>query len=679
MGHDGPRGFRCYRPPVLRGFLLLPVLLAGLLQAQPALRLTREELSAPLSGHLSLLRDPGGALGIEGARRSMDWTPLAKDFSLGYTADVAWIRFEVERAPTAPAEWLLEFGGTILDDVTLWSPDGAGNLVAQRSGADVPRGVRPIENPYPLFPLHLRPGGQELFARIQTRSSLTARLRLVQPVSYWAGSRTSTLAWGLFYGAIALIVLFQLLVWASTREPVAAWYAAYVVLYAGSSLITIGYPQLYLGVGGRAAQLLCGVMICGSVGAGSVFISLALDLARVLPRFNRGFLAVALSSSAVGSALVLSGRYGAGVSVAQVATLLLLPVVLAASVVLAFRGHGPARILLVAFGLFFAGVSLRFLRNMGVIPPGPLADNGIHAGALANILTLSIGLSARFARLKRKAARAQAEALEATRRLAESLEAEVAAQTVELRQEVRRRSVLEEELRRSLDVERSAREVQHDFVAMVSHEFRAPLTNIDMAAQRLRSNPDDLREKVVRRYEEIGSAVERMTSLVNDYLSADRLAGDEGAFQPQPSILGLVLARVVAELPDGRITVEADGLPETFPCDPDLLHVALRNLLANADRHTPRGVPIRLVAGPTPDGGVELAVVDAGDGIPADELPHLFRKYFRGRDAKGAPGAGLGLYLVEKIARQHGGSVTVASPPGAGATFRIRLPGALPA
>ena len=85
---------------------------------------------------------------------------------------------------------------------------------------------------------------------------------------------------------------------------------------------------------------------------------------------------------------------------------------------------------------------------------------------------------------------AQAEALAATRRLAESLESEVAARTVELTKEVRPRSELEEKLQRALEVERAAREVQRDFVGMVSHEFRTPLSIIDAAAPQLRSRPD---------------------------------------------------------------------------------------------------------------------------------------------------------------------------------------------
>jgi signal transduction histidine kinase len=138
-----------------------------------------------------------------------------------------------------------------------------------------------------------------------------------------------------------------------------------------------------------------------------------------------------------------------------------------------------------------------------------------------------------------------------------------------------------------------------------------------------------------------------------------------------------VIARAVAELPEGRVAVAVGDLPERFRCDPELLQVALRNLLANAERHSPADRPVSLSARSIADCGVEFVVTDLGAGISPDELPHVFRKYFRGRAAKGSPGAGLGLYLVDRIARRHGGSVSVESSPGSGATFRVRIPATL--
>jgi signal transduction histidine kinase len=76
----------------------------------------------------------------------------------------------------------------------------------------------------------------------------------------------------------------------------------------------------------------------------------------------------------------------------------------------------------------------------------------------------------------------------------------------------------------------------------------------------------------------------------------------------------------------------------------------------------------------TPDGGLAISVQDEGAGIPADEIPKLFQKYFRGRGAQGQPGAGLGLYLVESIAVLHGGAVHVESALTKGTTLILTLP-----
>jgi two-component system sensor histidine kinase BaeS len=111
--------------------------------------------------------------------------------------------------------------------------------------------------------------------------------------------------------------------------------------------------------------------------------------------------------------------------------------------------------------------------------------------------------------------------------------------------------------------------------------------------------------------------------------------------------------------------------------DADRVHQAVTNLLANAARHCRPGD--RLTIRAHADGGVAvLDVADTGPGIPADELPHIFQRLWRGQHAKAVTGSGIGLAVVRELITAHAGTVTANSPVGAGTTITIRLPLAAP-
>lgn len=134
-----------------------------------------------------------------------------------------------------------------------------------------------------------------------------------------------------------------------------------------------------------------------------------------------------------------------------------------------------------------------------------------------------------------------------------------------------------------------------------------------------------------------------------------------------------------SDWPVERIRISLDRLPKRSVCDPDLMRIVLRNLLANAVRHSPDDSVIELAVQGQDNGELHIRVQDRGEGIPADELPRLFQRYFRGRASQGKPGAGLGLNLVQRIVELHGGTIEVQSTEGQGTTFQIRLPqGQLP-
>ncbi len=233
-------------------------------------------------------------------------------------------------------------------------------------------------------------------------------------------------------------------------------------------------------------------------------------------------------------------------------------------------------------------------------------------------------------------------------------------------------------LEAALDHERRVTVEQRNFVSMTSHEFRTPLTIIDGHAQRLlktreRASADEIEQRATR----IRGAVARMTSIMDGLLGASRLLDGTGAYHPQPFALGPVVHDVCQMhreiAPHVTIRESLDLLPETIDGDAVLVFHAINNLVANAVKYSRSGSTI-VVGVRADDVDAVVEVRDQGIGIPRDEHSRIFERYFRGKNATAISGTGVGLHLVALVARLHGGSVTVRSTEGQGATFTLTLP-----
>jgi signal transduction histidine kinase len=125
-------------------------------------------------------------------------------------------------------------------------------------------------------------------------------------------------------------------------------------------------------------------------------------------------------------------------------------------------------------------------------------------------------------------------------------------------------------------------------------------------------------------------------------------------------------------LEGAEVHLETQLEPATAWVDRDRIGQVVANLLSNALKFTPQGglVSVKLQHD---DDWVLLRVADSGPGIPAEELPHVFDRFWRGRTAQ-APGTGIGLTVVRELIQAHGGSVHAASQPGRGTTITVRLP-----
>lgn len=224
-------------------------------------------------------------------------------------------------------------------------------------------------------------------------------------------------------------------------------------------------------------------------------------------------------------------------------------------------------------------------------------------------------------------------------------------------------------------------EEQRQFLAMVSHEFRSPLGSIAAAAQVIEDRCGACAQSPQAVIARIRRSTERLALLLDNCLADNRFETYGWPLRREAVDLA-ALARNVIEymqpLAAGHaIELNVDAALPALQGDAELLRILLRNLVENAVKYSPAGGPVTVSIGRAADGaGVRLAVADRGIGLLPDERDKIFGRYFRGRQAGGAPGAGLGLALVRRIAELHGGDIDVASEPGRGSTFAVSLPAA---
>ena len=215
-----------------------------------------------------------------------------------------------------------------------------------------------------------------------------------------------------------------------------------------------------------------------------------------------------------------------------------------------------------------------------------------------------------------------------------------------------------------------------EIVSTVSHELRSPLTSVKGYTSLLLNRWDRLKDEQKKMMlEQVNHDADRVTRLITELLDISRLETGRLVLRRQlvklGELVGMVIEKVRLEYPDLEAEV---SLPADFPrvyADPDKLEQVVTNLIENACKYaSPTGL---LVVGEAGADEVAVAVTDRGEGIPEDDLPKVFTKFFR--RAEGKPtGSGLGLWISRGLVEAHGGRLQATSIPGEGTTFRFTLP-----
>lgn len=215
------------------------------------------------------------------------------------------------------------------------------------------------------------------------------------------------------------------------------------------------------------------------------------------------------------------------------------------------------------------------------------------------------------------------------------------------------------------------------FLATVSHELRTPLVSIKGFAETLLSDDVEWDSADERDFlQTIVEETDRMRDLVNQLLDMARLESGTLQLHRRPASVANIINITVEQLrplaTEHPITVDIPADAPLIFADPERMGNVFRNLLENAIKYTPAQTPIHITAQVHSE-TIQISIADTGQGIPPDELPHLFDRFRRGEHPD-IPGTGLGLAICKGLVEAHNGKIRVKSQRGQGTTFYISLP-----
>ncbi|WP_312474410.1 ATP-binding protein [Neobacillus sp.] len=234
---------------------------------------------------------------------------------------------------------------------------------------------------------------------------------------------------------------------------------------------------------------------------------------------------------------------------------------------------------------------------------------------------------------------------------------------------------------RDMTEERQLDKMRIDFIANVSHELRTPISMLQGYSEAIVDDIAESQEEKKEMAKVIYDESLRMGRLVNELLDLARMEAGHLQLSFEDIDLSPFINRIIHKFQglakDNEIQLNAeieDGI-SSVSFDPDRIEQVLTNLIDNAIRHTPKGGSVRLKA-TSEDMGIRLEVKDSGSGIPEEDLPFVFERFYKADKARtrGRAGTGLGLAIVKNIIDAHHGSVSVQSKMGLGTTFTFLLP-----
>lgn len=609
-----------------------------------------------ISRKVSDFRDPSGKLGIAevaGPKLAAPFVPINQDhINFGYDRAHHWLCFAIDPGPNR-SRLMLEVGLASLDLVELYTPRPGGGFDVQRAGDLIPWHARPVPHRNHVFRIDIDAGAPTVyFLRVASANTLTAPLTLWTAKAFERHERSAQLVFGMFYGLLIALFLYNLVVFLSLRDRAYLWYVAYVASFGMGLFVFDGFAFEHLWpydiwVANHALAF----FFCVASVFGGLFAREFLDTAHQEPRLDRFMLA----AIAAGIVLTLMAGTGLVLEYGEImrALVFLAPcgaiLTLWMGVKALLRGFAPARYFLLAWSCLLFFVVLGGLRNFALFPANPVATYGLHIGLALDVVLLSTALTSRIRSLQQGVVDAQSRLLDTNAQHQGTLEL------------------------RAQELAETNRELEA-FSHTVAHDLRAPLRAMDGFASLLKlEHQAVLPASAQRDAEQISRSARRMADLVDGLLEFSRL-GRTAPVDGQVSMQAMV-ASVLEETVDASVVAVTVARLPAISGDPILLRQVWANLIANAAKFSARAEkPTISIDARIESAEVIFSVTDNGVGFDPTYASKLFGMFQRLHAATDFEGTGVGLATVRRIVERHGGRVAATSGPQGGARFEFALP-----
>ena len=673
-----------------------------------------------IGNHVSILEDPTNKLSIDDVRNSMAFIPSKVPIpNLQLSNSDFWLKFSIKNTSNKK-HIILALEYPMLGTCEFYSTtDG---YVQSLSYYDE-FSRRKYKHQNFLFDVYIAPGtAGTYFLRVKSTEQMVLPLILGTPKGMAESLLTNDLLWGLFMGLILVMIIYNFFIYLSVKDQSYLYYVFYSLFIGLSSITLSGYTYRFILFDHPDLNHLGIVIFPGLAGiTGNLFMISFLQTKERSPRMHRFiYLSILLYSIAV--ILRILGYDQASFRAIDVAAISTVVITFIVTISLSLEGYRPAKLFLLAFSLFFAGLLLFVLRNLGIFQYSNFTNYTKEGGTALDVVLLAFALADKINTLKREKEKSQEETLNALKEneriIREQnviLEIKVNERTLELNEsniELNQTLVdLKEAESQLVEAEKMASVGQ--LTAGIAHEINNPINFVTSNISPLNRDIDILID-FIQEMEKIGLSdlpivekqrliEEQKEELDYDYLKMEisqLLKGiQEGASRTSEIVKGLrVFSRldeddlkkanmndgldstliVINNLISNRIKLEkAYGEIPMIDCYPGKLNQVFLNILSNGiyainKKFGDKEGGILKITTSNNDTSVFVTIEDNGIGMDEVTKKKIFEPFFTTKDV--GEGTGLGMSIVYNTIKRHQGEIHINSTPGLGSQFILELP-----